>query len=128
MRLAPGCFLAQVEVGDFVRREEGNDPIQASLPPCLDLVCKPIAPAWARHNGQAPRPGALYPIHVRFHDLLPFCQRALLGEDVSGEGININTTIIQYFEAVMTIDYRPVWSDFQRAGLPWLQRVDAFLG
>src|SRR5262249_38794547 len=105
MRLAPRSFLAQVEVGDFVWREEGDDPIQARLPPCLDLVLKPIAPAWARHNGQASRPWALYPVHVRFHGLLPFCQTALLGEDVSGERIKINTTIIQYFEAVMTIDH-----------------------
>jgi hypothetical protein len=121
MRLAPRGFLAQVEVGDFVRREEGDDSIKASLLPCLDLVFKPIAPAWARHNGQASGPWAVYPVHLRFHDLLPFCQRTLLGEDVSGERININTTIIQYFEAVMTIDHRPVRSDFQRAGLSWSQ-------
>jgi hypothetical protein len=93
MRLAPRGFQAQVEVGDFVRRQEGDNPIQASLPPGLDLVFKPIAPTWARHNGQAPQPWAFYPVHVCFHDLLPFRQRALLGDDVSGECININTTV-----------------------------------
>ena len=42
--------------------------------------------------------------------------------------INIDTTIIQYFEAVMAVDHRPVRSDFQRTGLAWLQRIDEFLG
>jgi hypothetical protein len=65
---------------------------------------------------------------MRFHDLLPLYKRALLGEDFSGECININTTIIQYFEAVMTIDHRPVWSSFQCTGLSWPQRVDEIFG
>ena len=99
--------------------------------PRLDLVLKPIAPARAGHDGQAPWPWALYPIHLRFHHLLPLgkiCKRAILGENFSGERITINATIIQYFEAVMAVDHRPVRSDFQRTGLAWLQRVDEFLG
>ena len=49
-------------------------------------------------------------------------------EDFSEQCVHIDTPIIQYFEVVMTIDHRPVRSNFQRTGLAWLQQVDEDLG
>jgi hypothetical protein len=46
---------------------------------------------------------------------------SLLGEDFSGQGIDIDATSSPDFEALMPIKHHPIWPGFQRAWLSWLQ-------
>jgi hypothetical protein len=47
------------------------------------------------------------------HNVFPSLWVSLLGEDFSGQGIDIDAAISQDFEAMVPIKHRPIWLGFQ---------------
>jgi len=62
-------FFFQIEMLNFVRREKGDDDIDAGLPPGTHFVFKPIATPGPWHYRQSTRAWPCYPIEFSSHGM-----------------------------------------------------------
>jgi hypothetical protein len=84
--------------------------------PSTDVVLQPITASWTRGNRQAPRPRRVDPIKSSGYHR-PEAQDqlyAISDNNFTGQCVNIHASRLKNFDAMMSIEDRPIGPNLER--------------